>query len=652
MKRSALPVTPAALTAVCAGLLLAMMPHWPRLPAWIPVLALASTAWRLGMAWRGWPVIGPLPRVALTLFAVFGIWMHYGNVFGSEAGAALLSVMLALKLLELRRMRDAVLTAGLSYFLVITQFLFSESVTTAVIMLASVVTTTTALTMLQDPDRHVGMRRAARQSVALLLQAAPLMIAMFILFPRLASPMWGVPDLEDAGKTGVGDEMSPGSISQLFIDDSAAFRVTFEDEPPAAASRYWRGPVLWRYDGETWTRGQPFGYQQPVLDQTRDHVAYEVNLEPHRRHWLFTLDMPLGAPPGAMTTGNFEVLKYGRVDELISYEARSALRYVANPELGASARVAALQLPDGFNPRTRALAEIWRAETESDEALVNRALEHFNDNSFTYTLRADPLGRHSVDEFLFDTRRGYCEHYASAFTFLMRAAGVPARVVTGYQGGRYNQFGDYLLVRQSDAHAWAEIWLEGRGWVRADPTSAIDPSRVELGGAAGVGSQSEWGRFSGILMSWDALRNVWNRWVLSYDSERQEFLLSRMGTDRDGWGGRLIFAAALAGALGLGAALALLSERHRRLSRAEAAWRRFRRKLKRAGLATAASEGPVDLTERAAAAWPEQARALRAIQAAYVTLRYKPAAADDNARRLEQAVRDLRLPGLRRTVYP
>lgn len=652
MKRSALPLSATALTAVCAGLLLAMLPHWARLPPWIPLLALVCIGWRVGMAWRGWPAVNAFLRIALTLVVVAGIWMHFGNIINGEAAAALLSVMLALKLLELRRMRDAVLTAGLSYFLVITQFLYSESITTAVLMLASVVTTTTALTLLQDPDLRVGLRRAVRQSAGLLFQAAPLMIVMFVLFPRLASPLWGVPELDDVGKTGLDDEMSPGSISQLFIDDSAAFRVTFEGERPPTDSLYWRGPVLWQYDGQVWSRGYPFGYQRAELEDTGDTVSYEVNLEPHDRHWLFALDMPMERPQGAFMTGNFELIRRERVDELMSYEARSALSYVASPDLGMAPRHAGLELPDGVNPRTRELAETWRAETGSDQALIDRAMQFFNTEEFVYTYNPEPLGRHEVDEFLLETRRGFCEHYASAFTFLMRAAGIPARVVTGYQGGYYNRLGDYLLVRQSDAHAWSEVWLEDRGWVRVDPTSAVNPSRVELGGARQGGNQSGWGRFGTVLMSWDALQNAWNRWVLSYDSERQEILMERMGADRGDWGGRLLFAGALAGALGLGAAIALASGWRRPRSRAEAAWRRFRRKLARAGLATPASAGPVDLTERAVAAWPGQADNIRTIQSSYVALRYRPAPADGAIDSLESSVRQLRLRRRRGPVYP
>lgn len=643
MKRSALPVSAPALTAVCAGLLLAMLPHWPRLPLWIPALAMACAGWRLGMAWRGWPAMPAVPRVMLTLLSVTGVWIHYGNVFGGEAGAALLTVMLALKLLELRRMRDAVLTAGLSFFLVITQFLFSQSVTTAILMLASVMTTTTALAMLQDPDRATGIRRSARQSAGLLLQAAPLMIVMFVLFPRLASPLWGVPELDDVAKTGLDDEMSPGSISELFIDDTAAFRVTFEGEPPSTNDMYWRGPVLWEYDGQTWSRGRSFGYQRPVLEDTGDTLEYEVNIEPHDRHWLFALDMPLDRPEGAFVTGNFEVVRREPVKELMSYDMRSALRYVASPELGSAPRRAGLQLPDDVNPRARALAQTWLEEAGSTQAFIDRALQYFNQQSFVYTFNPDPLGRHEVDEFLFDTRRGYCEHYASAFTFLMRAGGIPARVVTGYQGGFYNRLGEYLLVRQSDAHAWSEVWLEDEGWTRVDPTGAVDPSRVELGQAGGGGGDSGWGRFAGLMMSWDALHNAWNRWVLSYDSENQDRLLERMGVDRDHWGSRLIFGIALASALALGATLALVSGWRRRVSRAEAAWRRFRRKLAKAGLASSPSSGPVDLTERAAAAWPGQADKMRTIQSAYVALRYKPHASDDALQSLEAAIRELRL---------
>lgn len=648
MKRASLPLTRQALTAICAGLLLAMLPHWPRLPLWIPVLAVACTGWRMGMAWLAWPPVAAPVRIALTVLAVAATWMHFGNVFGGDAGAALLSVMLALKLLELRRMRDAMVTAGLSYFLVATQFLHSQAVLTAVLMLASVVTTTTALMILQDPDRRVDLASSVRRSAGLLLQAVPLMAVMFVLFPRLAQPLWGVPELDDAARTGIDNEMSPGSISQLYIDDSAAFRVTFEGEPPPKERLYWRGPVLWRYDGTTWTRGEPFGYQRPVLENTGDPVTYEVNLEPHDRHWMFVLDMPLIRPHGAVMTGNFEVIRRDEIDELETYEMRSALSYRAAPRLPPGAREAALQLPPELNPRTRELAARWREAAGSPTALIDRILRHFNREEYVYTFNPEPLGRHAMDAFLFDTRRGYCEHYASAFAFLMRAAGVPTRVVTGYQGGIYNRLGDYLLVRQSDAHAWNEVWMEGRGWVRVDPTAAVDPSRIELDAGGGGGADKGWS-WGGVGMTWDALQNAWNRWVLTYDRARQESLLSQLGAGEQRWRAHALFAAALLAALGIGMAVALYTGRGKG-DRVDAAWRRFRRKLERAGLGSSGSDGPVNLTGRAAVLWPDQARVIRRIRDAYVALRYKPRAGKHDRRALEEAVSALKLRRLETTA--
>lgn len=630
------------LTAVCAALLLASLPHWLRLPAWVPLICVACIGWRLAIAWRGLPPVPATLRLGLTCLAVLAAWGHYGTVFGRDAGVALLVLMLSLKLLEVARLRDAFLVGALTYFLIATEFLFQQDVVRAVYMAAAVLAVTSALMMLQDPGRRLGPGATARRAGALLAQSVPLMAVMFLLFPRLGSPLWGVPELETA-KTGLSGEMAPGSISQLLADDSAAFRVTFHGNLLPPDRHYWRGPVLWHYDGETWQRGRVPWSRPPRLSDIGDVVEYTVTVEPHHRHWLFALSMPLDVPAGAARTGDFELVRRRPVDELISYRMRSARSYVDSAELEPYVRRAALQWPDGYNPRTRELGQRWSDQLGNPEAVIERAISHFREQPFSYTLTPPLLGSQAMDEFLFQTRAGFCEHYASAFVLLMRAAGIPARVVTGYQGGMVNRLGGYVLVRQSDAHAWTEVWLEGRGWVAVDPTSAIDPARVEPGtGAAGM--ENAWRWTGAVGMTFDALQNLWNNWLLSYDRERQNRLLQRLGGGESRWrAGATWLAAGGAAALALGALWALRGGGRPGRDPAVREWLRFRRKLSRAGLRDDAALGPRRLVWRAARRWPDQVERLRRIRDAYIALRYKPGAPAGALERLRGEVGALRL---------
>lgn len=638
-------IAPRALTVLCAGLLLAMAPHFPRLPVWIPVLALVCVGWRLCMAWRGWPAPRAIVRLGLTVAAVTGTWAYYGTVLGREAGAALLVLMLSLKLLELARVRDAFLVGVLSFFLVATQFLFSQDPALAALMFVDVVVITTGLALLQDPRGNLSLPGTTRRAAMLLAQSLPLMAVMFLLFPRLATPLWGVPQLQDSAKTGVSDEMSPGSISHLFIDDSPAFRVVFDGPTPPVQQLYWRGPVLWHYDGEVWTRGRLPWRRGSGLSRADDVVGYRIALEPSHRHWLFALSMPMESPPGAVLTGDFELVRRRPVDELMSYHVESALSYRAGVPLAPSLREAALQWPEGYDRRTLELGRTWRAESDNPRAIVDRALTRFRQQPYVYTLNPAPLGRDGMDDFLFDTREGYCEHYASAFVLLMRAAGVPARIVTGYLGGLHNGFGDYLLVRQSDAHAWAEVWLEDRGWTMVDPTAAVAPERRELPGAgSAAGDARGWGWLGGLGMGWDALRNLWNRWVLSYDSERQQELLERLNAGDSSWRSAAAWLAAAGGlALALGMLWALAGGRGGRRDPALLAWRRYRRKLARHGLRADDTMGPVDLGRLARRRWPSASSRIAQITDRFVALRYGRSAPPGTLPALKRDVRRLKL---------
>jgi transglutaminase-like putative cysteine protease len=436
--------------------------------------------------------------------------------------------------MELRTARDAMALIFLSCFILITNFLYSQSLPTALYMLVTLMVIMASWVHLHAPG--IAIKPRLRVAAVLLLQAIPLTLILFILFPRVPGPLWGLP--QDAfARSGLDDTMSPGSVGRLALSDAVAFRVSYQGKPPPRSRMYWRGPVLWDFDGHNWTPGRATQGIAPQFSATGRATAYSVTLEPHNKRWLFALDMPDSISVPARLTDDFQLLNSEPVNERLRYEARSRLDYHANLQESPSQLQRALQLPPTLNPRARQLATSWRAD--DDQAVVRRALDYLNEQNFYYTLEPPTLGRNSTDDFLFITRRGFCEHYASAFVFLMRAAGIPARVVTGYQGGEYNAYGNYHIVRQSDAHAWAEVWLTGQGWVRIDPTAAIAPERVERGLSAALTDNTAlpfmsrnpplWLR--DLRLNWDALANQWNQRVLGYDSERQFAFLSRFGME-------------------------------------------------------------------------------------------------------------------------
>src|SRR6185437_14504215 len=427
----------------------------------------------------------------------------------------------------------------------------------------------------------------------------------FLLLPRLNSPLWGAPNTGEQ-RTGLSDRMTPAGFTRLLVDDSPALRVGFDGPPPPPDLRYFRAYVMGHYDGSSWTY-RDVANQLPVPVEAAQTIRYHVSLEPTRQRVLPTLDVPLAAPPGASLRRDREVIADKPVDSLRDYTLESATRYRLEPQLGRH-RARWLQLPAGFDPRTLALGRSWRARYGSDDAaIVQAALALFHDGGFRYTLAPAPLGRDAMDDFLFDTREGFCEHYSSAFTVLMRAAGIPARVVTGYQGGYWNALGGYLLVRNSDAHAWSEVWLDGHGWVRVDPTAAVRPQRISMGAAAAPG-QLPWYQ-SGWLQSmrnrWDIVNRWWNLGVNGFDALRQRGLLKPFGI-RDTDPSTLALLLAVACVLAMAAGLAWVWRRREPEDPARTALRQLERKLARQGVARLAGEGPRDYLQRAARMLPAQ----------------------------------------------
>ncbi len=645
------PLNRRSVDLMLLALALALLPHLSHLPLLVILFFILFAAWRWMAARQDWPLPGMPARTLLTILALSAVFIGFGTVFGRDAGAALLVVMLGLKLLEVRRHRDAVIVLFLAYFLTVTMVLFSQELVTIAILAVALVLITAALIELNHPSRpaEASYRPLIRRSGVLLAQSLPLMLIMFLLFPRLPGPLWNLPADAYGGMTGLSDSMSPGSISTLGQSDGVAFRVSFDDTIPPRELLYWRGPVFWHTDGRTWSpdarQGGPLLLEQPAIIPSGAPLRYTVTLEPHDRRWLFALEMPFLAPDDSRHTADLMLLSNQPVQQLTRYSVGSYMNYRAN-RMTAEERARALQLP-AVNPRAQALGVAWRQQAIRDTAIVARALEYFRDEPFHYTLTPPLLpGRDPVDDFLFGSRSGFCEHYAAAFTVLMRAAGIPARIVTGYQGGELNPIGDYLIVRQRDAHAWAEVWLDGSGWVRIDPTAAVAPHRIENGSTESFLSEPSTMRNTlerGLLgvmwrqsrLGWDTINNRWNQWVLGYGSESQLALLSRFGL-RSWLGMTFAMVGALA-ALLLAISIILLLRRPpddpvRRL------YERFCAKLARRGIRRVPSEGPAQFAARARNHRPDLAGTIDSISRRYIAIRYGGIGTPQQLRRLQREI--------------
>ena len=624
------------------SILMVIAPHADHLPLWVSSMCAGLLLWRAYLAYSGKPLPKRWLLMLITIAGTAGIVLTFHTLFGREAGVTLLMMLAALKLMELRNARDAMVLVYLACFIIITNFFYSQSIPTALYLLATMMVIVTSWIHLQA--QGIALKPRVRIAAVLLMQALPLTLILFILFPRVQGPLWGLP--QDAyASTGLDDHMSPGSLSRLSLSEAVAFRVSYNGQPPRRDQMYWRGPVLWQFNGRTWELGRTPYPVAPKFTELRQPVDYVVTLEPHNKHWLFALEVPNKLSIPATLTDDFQLLSKDPVNARLRYAVRSNLVYHANLQESARQLQRALQLPQQLDPRARQLAAEWRAKNKDDAELVRTALTYFNKQGFVYTLEAPPLGVNSIDDFLFNTKQGFCEHYASAFVFLMRAANIPARVVTGYLGGEYNDVGNYFIVRQSDAHAWAEVWLAGQGWVRVDPTGAIAPDRVERGLSAALSDKAvlpfmernppQWLR--DLRFNLDALANQWNQWVLGYDAERQFAFLTRLGMESMTW---QKMALNMSAGIGLVIALfALYMLRHlytRRPDKVQAAWLGLCRKLAGAGLPRAAHEGARDYAKRIAAARPELAVAVLDLAARYSALRYGARDEDDAKRDFRQ----------------
>lgn len=536
------------------------------LPVWASLLAGGLLLWRGWLAWKGRPLPTRWVLAIPLILAVGGTLYTHRTILGRDAGVTLIVMLLALKMLELRARRDAMVVFFLGFFTMLSNFFFSQSLFTAAAMLVALLGLLAAVVNAHMPVGRPPLALTLRTAGTMALLGAPIMAALFMLFPRMA-PLWGMPSDTMAGRSGLSGVMKVGNIAELALDDSVAMRVRFDTpngSAPPQNELYFRGPVFGAFDGVEWhplgTRGGDMLQSSPGtaanLQVRGEPVRYEVTLEAHQRPWLLLLDAAVNKPAvsgmDTLMTQDLQWLTNRPITAVVRYKAESYPQFSHGTSAPNRSLRAYTELPAGFNPRTLALAQQMRNDPQiapnpsqdNAEALVNAALARLRTGGYTYTLEPGVYGQHTADEFWFDRKEGFCEHIASSFVVLMRALDIPARIVTGYQGGDRNPVDGLWTVRQSDAHAWAEVWLAGRGWVRVDPTGAVAPGRTgaferlrapQGALAAAVGTVLSPGLAQSVRAVWEAVNNSWNQWVLNYTQSRQLDLLKALGFEAPSW---------------------------------------------------------------------------------------------------------------------
>ena len=633
---------------------LAVAPHALNMQPHIGLFFGAIVLLRLIVLRWSWLQPGRMTLFLLTLAGLANVMLEYPLLLGRHAGVALLSTMLALKLLELRGKRDAYVTIFLGYFVLITQFLFSQQMLLVGYVLFVLIALTTLLLEISRAMPSNSLQQSAGTAALMLLQATPIMLTLFFLFPRFSSPLWNLGVDEKRGISGLSDNMTLGNISELIRSNAVAFRVEFNGKIPPPAQRYWRGPVFWKTDGVTWRTGRQQRAQLVSFKALSKPLHYTVTLEPAQHKWLLALDLPDRLPPKSLLLPDFQVINQRSGIQRFRYEISSRLRYNTGP-IADTERERGLQLPTNITKRMRKLVQMWQRESTTERELVNRAYFFFKQEPFYYTLAPPLTEKNPTDQFLFETRRGFCEHYASIFVILIRISDIQSILVTGYQGGEINPLGDYLIVRQSDAHAWAEVWLRGEGWVRVDPTSAVAPERiersfnfdlVELSSEVGVPIDFNLGNM-GLLaevvrqIRWgvDALNASWQIWVLSYSNVKQSQLLKKLGLDfLDGtWlaVGMVVITSMVA------LMLTVLLWQVDRVSPdpIQKQYLRFCRKLEKKGIKRPLNEGPKDFEKRIIREREDLKQQTGKIIRCYIGLRYGKMDAKKNLQYLARMVR-------------
>ncbi|MDH5572925.1 MAG: DUF3488 and transglutaminase-like domain-containing protein, partial [Gammaproteobacteria bacterium] len=594
--------------------------------------------WRFLYEFYRFPLPGRFIRTLILILALFALYSNYSTLIGQSAGSALLVLMLTMKLLELDKHRDVVVILYISFFVIVTGFLFEQGIIMATYMLFAVWMLLTTMVIWNQqanknqipPDYKL---HHFRLSFILLFQSLPLMFLLFFLFPRLPGPLWSIPE-ESGRSTGLSDTLEPGSMSQLSNNPDIAFRVKFDGPIPISSKLYWRGPVLSLYDGVKWHAAEINLHTTKREDTTvSEPVDYTITLQPHNQRWLFALEAPSDIPAQSNISNDLQLISNNLITSITQYKIRSYLNYYYDTQFLQNPKLT-LAIPENTSPKTRIFIHNLQQQYSSQKDLVRAVLNHFRDQAFYYTRKPPKLYGDITDEFLFETRRGYCVHYASAFAVMMRMANIPARIISGYQGGEENTLSDYLIVRQSDAHAWVEIWLAGDGWLRIDPTSVIPPQRIE--NAEDIlrhqenSFQKQFRLSQGGLtrslhqfrLAIDAVNYHWNSWVIGYDHNKQQSIFTSLGLDKLSLSKYVLYMTAIVLLLIFTVSLFVFKKKRQKITAITALYNQFCKKLAHCGFEKLPQESATDFANRVISQRNDLAAEIIPITRLYNLLRY------------------------------
>jgi transglutaminase-like putative cysteine protease len=642
------------LMPVLTGIVLVSIPLYTYLAPLVLWYVFMLTVWSILVARGRVQTPGAWLRFVLAVLVIWSLYYSYGVVFGLIPGTSMVILLSYLKLFEIKSQRDITVLIFVGYFLASSVFFHSQSIWVALYVFVLAIYFTSLLVLIADRKGSVDWRERLRYASRMVLQSLPLMLIMFVLFPRIPGPLWALPKDAQSATTGLSEEMTPGNINKLVASYDVAYRVKFEKQPPENKYLYWRGLVLSNYDGKTWRRDDAPGWTEPdVLKRgnVEDEINYKIYLEPHNQKWLYSLELITGFDSRYAITRELQLFNKDRVSNVISYRLSSSL-HAANRALYPPERRKNLELPAGYNPETIKLGRRIRSQAAgNDREMISRVLRHFSENEFFYTLAPPILGENAMDDFLFRSRRGFCEHYASAFVTLMRAAGLPARVVLGYQGGELNPVDDYMIVRQSDAHAWTEVWVDNQYWQRVDPTMAVAPQRIERGIVnAGLEAQLlprmlmlDSVLFNRARFAWDSFQNGWNQWVVGFNEKRQIELFRLLGIEKVEKSSLMLWLVVAMSVAGLLVAWWVIRFRdYERKDRVRMYYHRFRRRLASKGIDIAEQDTPQELLTKVRHSLPASAPQAAAIVEQYQALMYGQARNRETEKTFVQSVRRFR----------
>jgi transglutaminase-like putative cysteine protease len=647
------PIPRISLLWLLVAQVLVIIPHLAHLPLWIVALWLVCAGWRVQIYRMRAQYPATWLKSGLTVGIVGGVYLSRGSLIGLDAGVVLLIAAFILKLVEMRSRRDALVLILLGFFAVVTVYLFDDRLTTAAFTLLPVTGLLAALIGLQQSPLQPSPWPPLRLAASLLAQAVPLMLLLFLFFPRFG-PLWSLPLPDQRAVTGLSDSMAPNDIAELSRSDALAFRASFDGAPPPRDQQYWRALTMDKFEGRRWSQSQEVRWAAaPAWATAGAPLQYRITMQASNKPWLFGLDVATTDLELTRLMSDFRLERSAPVEQTLVYSVTSWPQALREPRASQAMLRRSLQLPADGNQRSRQWAQQLKAQNPDPQALVQALLKHFHEEPYSYTLRPPAVGENSIDDFLFGTRAGFCEHYAGAMAFVLRAAGIPTRVVAGYQGGELNPAGNYIQVRQFDAHAWVEYWREGRGWTSVDPTFEVAPQRIQLGLEEALAGEQSFlensplsllryrhiGWLNQLRLSWENLNDGWQQWVLGYQQRTQLETLQK-------WFGRLDWRDLLISLVGGGAAvllivtLLLFKPWRRERDVQQRLYLRFERLLARHGVQRQPGEGARAFAQRAELALPAQVGHIRAFADAFEAQRY--GGAQRSPEQLQRHLRALR----------